>query len=119
MNTNPDVRKSGDKKKTGKLCKLHKWYTTFLVSTLITALSSVTVFAAPAGINTGKFNNVVNIVFWILQGALAIYGGVAVYQIAKGHNDEDPRTMNKGIVGVVVVAMCVAASIAIKKLFFT
>ena len=61
---------------------------------------------------------VVNIVFWILECIVGVYGGSAALNIVKGHNEEDPRTMKGGIAGLAIAACVAGALVAIKKIFF-
>ena len=113
-NNNPDVKKY----KTEKSNKLKKHIYVTIFSMLIALSTITTAFAAPEGVSTDKFNKIINIVFWVFEGVMALYGGVSLYKIVKGHNDEDPRTQNSGVTGLGIAAMCIGAAAAIKAIFF-
>lgn len=114
-NNNPDVKRQ---EKAVRMKRIHKIYNTVLITSTVLSTTMVNALAAPAGVSTGKFNKVVNIVFWILECAIGIYGGSAVFNIVKGHNEEDPRTMKGGIAGLAIAACAAGAIVAIKKIFF-
>lgn len=117
-NNNPSVMV---KRKNDRLKRLHKAYNKICVMSAIIASSTSSALAVtkPAGVNTGSMNKLINIVFYILYAGCAIYAGAAAFSIAKGHNEEDPRTMKSGIVGVVIAGIVAGSLVAIKQAVFS
>lgn len=114
-NKNPDIKRQ---EKAVRMKRIRKIYNTLLITSTVLSTTMVNTLAAPAGVSTGKFNKVVNIVFWILECIVGVYGGSAALNIVKGHNEEDPRTMKGGIAGLAIAACVAGALVAIKKIFF-
>lgn len=112
---NKNVRTIKTMKRNKRFAKIS---TIFAVVMLVMATATTGVFAAPSGVNTKQFDSIVNIVFWIIEGAIAIYGGVGLFHIVKGQNDEDARTRNGGIVGLGIAALGIGAVAGVKSIFF-
>ena len=115
-NINPDTKST---KSTRRKIIFSRLSTFISLVVFIISSSIVSVSAAPEGVNTSQFTKIVNIVFWIIEGCLAIYGGVGLFHIVKGQNDEDSRTRNGGIVGLGVAALGIGATAAVKAIFFS
>lgn len=107
-------------KKNARLKRMQKIYNmTVVISTLITTSSiSSSAVTKPSGVSTGSMNKVIDIIFYILYAACAIYAASAAFSIVKGHNEEDPRTMKSGIAGAVIAAIVAGSLVAIKKAIF-
>lgn len=117
-NNNTDIKKKATNRRKNRFAKI---YTILSLATFMIFSAINSAFAkpnAPAGASSSEFNSVVNVVFWILEGAMAIYAGVSLFHIVKGVNDQDPRTRNEGIVGLIIAALCIGGAAAIKNIFF-
>lgn len=108
-------------KKNARLKRMQKIYNmTVVISTLITTTSiSSSAVTKPSGVSTGAMNKVIDIIFYILYAACAIYAASATFSIVKGYNEEDPRTMKSGITGAVIAAIVAGSLYAIKQAVFS
>lgn len=86
----------------------------------VAALSATNVFAAPpAGVDSGSYQGLVDIVFWVATIAIAAGGGIpSLIKLVQGQADEDPRGRNAGIAGLVITGAVVGAAAAVKTLLF-
>ena len=86
----------------------------------VAALSATNVFAAaPAGVDSGSYQGLVDIVFWVATIAIAAGGGIpSLIKLVQGQADEDPRGRNAGIAGLVITGAVIGAAAAVKTLLF-
>ncbi|MGN0551641.1 MAG: hypothetical protein ACI4I4_07375 [Acutalibacteraceae bacterium] len=106
-----------NKKQSKKLTSAKKFLCAAYVAATTVLFSMQSVFAAPTGVNTATFNNLTAIVFWIVRIAVLGAGGVpSIIKIVQGHNDQDIRDRNAGIVGLVVTGACFAATFAVENM---
>lgn len=119
-NNNPSVKATRKKIQLKRLKNIQNAYNMACVTSVIVASTNINVFAAtaPSGVSTGSMNKVIDIIFYILYAACAIYAASAAFSIVKGHNEEDPRTMKSGIAGAVIAAIVAGSLVAIKKAIF-
>lgn len=101
------------------LRKHKKAIMTAYVALMIASMSMTSVFAAPDGVDTGSYDTLVNIVFWIARIAIAAAGGIpSLIKLVQGQADEDPRGRNAGIAGLVITAAVIGATFAVKAALF-
>lgn len=94
---------------------------TAFVASIITTLmltSATTAFATPPqGADTSTMNSLIDVVLWVVRGAVLFIGGVpSLIKIVQGHQNQDERERNGGIVGVAIAGIIVAATFAIKPI---
>lgn len=92
---------------------------TFVASiiTTIMLMSTITAFAAPAGVNTTTMSSLVGIVMWVVRGAILFIGLIpAIIKFVQGHQNEDARERNGGLAGIAIAGVAIAATFAIEPL---
>lgn len=93
---------------------------TFVASIIATLMltSAMTAFATPPqGADTSTMNSLIDVVLWVVRGAVLFIGGVpSLIKIVQGHQNQDERERNGGIVGVAIAGIIVAATFAIKPI---
>lgn len=111
-----ETKKLNRKNKANKAAGIMSIITSVLV---LTALSTNTFLAAPAGVDTASYSGLVDIVFWVATVAIAAAGGIpSLVKLVQGQADEDPRGRNAGIAGLVITGAVIGAAAAVKVLLF-
>ena len=107
-------------KATSFIQKQKKKIITAIAALNVAALSVNHVFAAPpGGVDTGAYNGLLDIVFWVATIAIAAGGGIpSLIKLVQGQADEDPRGRNAGIAGLVITGAVIGAAAAVKTLLF-
>lgn len=84
----------------------------FTIVTLILS-SALTTFAAthtPSGADTGTMKSLIDIVLWVVTGAVFFIGIVPSFiNIVQGHQNEDHRQRNGGLSGIAIAGLIIAA----------
>lgn len=92
---------------------------TFVASiiTTIMIMSTMTAFAAPQGANTTTMNSLIGIVMWVVRGAILFIGAIpALIKVVQGHQNEDNRERNGGLVGIAIAGVAIGATFAVEPL---
>lgn len=106
-------------KATNFIQKQKKKIITAVAALNVAALSVISAGAVPAGVDTGSYSSLVDIVFWVATIAIAAGGGIpSLIKLVQGQADEDPRGRNAGIAGLVITGAVVGAAAAVKTLLF-
>lgn len=75
--------------------------------------SALTTFAAthtPSGADTGTMKTLIDIVLWVVTGAVFFIGIVPSFiNIVQGHQNEDHRQRNGGLSGIAIAGLIIAA----------
>lgn len=71
---------------------------------------------APSGVNTTTMNTLITIVFWVIRIMVLAPAIPSIQKISEGQSNEDARSRNSGIIGVIVAGACFAATFAIEAL---
>lgn len=79
-------------------------------------MSAFAADAAPSGVNTTTMDTLITIVFWVIRIMVLAPAIPSIQKISEGQSNEDARTRNSGIIGVIVAGACFAATFAIEAL---
>lgn len=71
----------------------------------------------PAGVDTTTMDTLITIVFWVIRIMVLAPAIPSIQKISDGQSNEDARTRNSGIIGLIVSGACFAATFAIEALF--
>ncbi|MEE1282856.1 MAG: hypothetical protein UHK60_11530 [Acutalibacteraceae bacterium] len=116
MNNNVKTIKTN---KTSKLATYRKAVITSSLVAMLVATSTISVAAAPAGVDTTSVSTVVDVIFWILGIAIAACTLLpGLLHIAQGSSNQDERLRNSGIMTCVIGVACIAALPVIRTLIF-
>lgn len=87
------------------------------VMTMATATGFAATTSTPSGADTSTFNSLLDIVLWVVRGAVLIIGIIpALIKIVQGQSDENTRDRNNGITSIVISGLILAATFAIKPI---
>lgn len=70
----------------------------------------------PAGVDTTTMDTLITIVFWVIRIMVLAPAIPSIQKISEGQSNEDARTRNSGIIGLIVAGACFAATFAIEAL---
>ena len=116
MNNNVKTIKTN---KTSKLATYRKAVITSALIAMLVATSTISVAAAPDGVDTSSMNTVIEVIFWIIRvaiGACTLAPGIL--HIAQGSSNQDERLRNSGIMSCVVGVACIGGLEVIKNVAF-
>lgn len=117
MNNNVKTLKTN---KTSKLATYRKAVITSSLVAMLVATSTISVAAAPEGVDTTSMNTVIDVIFWIIRVAIAICTfAPGILHIAQGSSNQDERLRNSGITTCVIGAACIGALEVIKGVVFS
>lgn len=71
---------------------------------------------APSGVDTTTMDTLITIVFWVIRIMVLAPAVPSIQKISEGQSNEDARTRNAGIIGLIVSGACFAATFAIEAL---
>ena len=71
----------------------------------------------PSGVDTTTMDTLITIVFWVIRIMVLAPAIPSIQKISDGQSNEDARTRNSGIIGLIVSGACFAATFAIEALF--
>ena len=81
----------------------------------ITFVASI--IATPSGANTTTMNSLIGIVMWVVRGAILFIGAIpALIKVVQGHQNEDARERNGGLVGIAIAGVAIGATFAVEPL---
>lgn len=106
--------------KTNKLTTYRKAVITSALIAMLVATSTISVAAAPDGVDTSSMNTVIEVIFWIVRvatGACTLVPGIL--HIAQGSSNQDDRLKISGIMSCVVGVACIAGLEVIKGVAFS
>lgn len=93
--------------------KLQKAAAVSCTTTTLILSSALTTFAAthtPSGADTGTMKSLIDIVLWVVTGAVFFIGIVPSFiNIVQGHQNEDHRQRNGGLSGIAIAGLIIAA----------
>ena len=116
MNNNVKTIKTN---KTSKLATYRKAVITSALIAMLVATSTISVAAAPDGVDTTSMNVITEIIFWIVRVAI---GGCTfipgILHIAEGSSNQDERLRNSGIRTCVIGGACIGGLEVIKNIAF-
>lgn len=105
--------------KTNKLATYRKAVITSSLIAMLVATSTISVAAAPAGVDTTAMNVITEIIFWIVRvaiGACTFLPGII--NISEGSSNQDERLRNSGIRTCVIGGACIVGLEVIKNIAF-
>ncbi len=120
MNTKEIRRKKQERflkamRKTAFVCSFIATFSVMATTTGFAASTSSN--SAPSGADTSTFNSLLDIILWVVRGAVLIIGVVpALIKIVQGQADENTRDRNNGIAAIAISGIIIAATFAIKPI---